>query len=555
MTDYAAAARTFRIEEVVATLQGSLQDGTNVCVECCDRHDPEALALRWESQDGRGATRTFGDLADAAARFAGVLADQGVRPGEVVAGLLPRTPELLACILGTWRAGAVYQPLFTAFGPKAIEHRLAMSGAQLVVTDAGNRPKLDGIAGRPQVATVAADDGALAGGDIDFRRALAEGSPRFEPVPRGGEDLFLLMSTSGTTGSPKGVPVPLKALSSFAVYMRDAIDLRPTDRFWNIADPGWAYGLYYAVTGPLLLGQATTFYDGPFTVESTYRVIAKLGITNLAGAPTAFRLLIAAGPEAAAAVRGQLRVVSSAGEPLNPEVIRWFDTHLAAPIHDHYGQTETGMLVCNHHGLAHPVRPGSAGVPMPGYRMVVLDDAGRELPPGVPGVLAVDAARSPLMWFAGYRGGPIAAPDGYYRTGDTVQWEEDGSISFVGRADDVITSAGYRIGPFEVESALIEHPAVVEAAVIGKPDPERTEIVKAFVVLAKDRQPDPELAAELQAHVRTRLSAHAYPREVAFVESLPKTPSGKLQRFVLRAGEVAAARQPAEAGGPEAGRH
>jgi acetyl-CoA synthetase len=548
MTDYATAARTFRIEEVAAALHGSLQDGLNVCVECCDRHDPEAVALRWESQDGRSATRTFAELRDAAARFANLLADQGVRPGDVVAGMLPRTPDLLACILGTWRAGAIYQPLFTAFGPKAIELRLAMGKPRLLVTDAANRPKLDGIAALPPVATVAADGGGIPAGDIDFRQALAGGSPRFDPVRRRAGDLFLLMSTSGTTGAPKGVPVPLTALPSFAVYMRDAIDLRPTDRFWNIADPGWAYGLYYAVTGPLLLGQATTFYDGPFTVESTYRIIEKLGITNLAGAPTAFRLLIAAGPEAAAAVRGRLRVVSSAGEPLNPEVIRWFDAHLAAPIHDHYGQTEIGMLVCNHHGLTHPVRPGSAGVPMPGYRVAVLDAAAHDLPPGTPGILAVDVARSPLMWFTGYRDGPPAAPDGYYRTGDTVQWEDDGSISFVGRSDDVITSAGYRIGPFEVESALIEHPAVVEAAVIGKPDPERTEIVKAFVVLARDRQPGPELAAELQAHVRTRLSAHAYPREVAFVESLPKTPSGKLQRFVLRAEEVAAAKQAAEAG-------
>jgi acetyl-CoA synthetase len=549
MTDHATAAGSFRIEEIAATLQGSLQDGTNVCVECCDRHAPSAVALRWEGQQGGSATRTFADLRDAAARFANLLADQGVRPGEVVAGMLPRTPELLACILGTWRAGAVYQPLFTAFGPKAIESRLGMSGARLVVTDAANRPKLDGIAARPNIATVAtADGGGLATGDIDFRQALAGSSPGFEPVPRRGDDLFLLMSTSGTTGAPKGVPVPLKALLSFAVYMRDAIDLRPTDRFWNIADPGWAYGLYYAVTGPLLLGQATTFYDGPFTVESTYRIIEKLGITNLAGAPTAFRLLIAAGAAAGAGARGRLRVVCSAGEPLNPEVIRWFEAHLAAPIHDHYGQTETGMLVCNHHALAHPVRPGSAGLPMPGYRVAVLDEAGRELPPGTPGILAVDVARSPLMWFTGYRGGEPVAADGYYRTGDTVQWEGDGSIAFVGRADDVITSAGYRIGPFEVESALIEHPAVVEAAVIGKPDPERTEIVKAFVVLAKGQPAGPELAAELQAHVRSRLSAHAYPREIAFVESLPKTPSGKLQRFVLRAEEVAAAKQAADAG-------
>jgi acetyl-CoA synthetase len=380
-------------------------------------------------------------------------------------------------------------------------------------------------------------------GDLDFDAELARQSATFAPVPRSGDDLFMMLSTSGTTGLPKGVPVPLKALLSFAVYMRDAVDLRPEDRFWNIADPGWAYGLYYAVTGPLMLGHATTFYDGPFTVESTYRMIAKLGITNLAGSPTAFRLLIAAGPEAARPVKGHLRAVSSAGEPLNPEVIRWFAEHLDARVNDHYGQTETGMVVCNHHALAHEVRAGSAGLAMPGYVVAVLDEQNNPLPPHKPGVLAVDIARSPLLWFTGYWQQPTPSIEGgYYRTGDVVEEGDDGTITFVGRADDLITSSGYRIGPFDVESALIEHPAVVEAAVIGKPDPERTEIVKAFIVLAANYEASDALAEELRQHVRRRLSAHAYPREIAFVPTLPKTPSGKLQRFMLRNQEVAAAR-------------
>src|SRR5208283_991918 len=237
----------------------------------------------------------------------------------------------------------------------------------------------------------------------------ARQSAVFEPVMRRGDDLFLMMSTSGTTGLPKGVPVPLKALLAFHVYMRDAVDLRPEDRFWNIADPGWAYGLYYAVTGPLLIGHATTFYDGGFTAESTYRIIKSHGITNLAGAPTAYRLLIAAGPQAAAGVKGQLRAVSSAGEPLNPEVIRWFAEHLSAPIHDHYGQTELGMVVNNHHGLDHTVNVGSAGFAMPGYRVAVLDDEGREMGPGTPGTLAIDIAKSPALWFAGYLNQPTPA--------------------------------------------------------------------------------------------------------------------------------------------------
>jgi acetyl-CoA synthetase len=332
--------------------------------------------------------------------------------------------------------------------------------------------------------------------------------------------------------------VPIKALVAFRSYMKDAVDLRDDDIFWNIADPGWAYGLYYAVVGPLLIGHGTTFFDGPFTVDTTYRLIQNHGITNLAGAPTAYRLLIAAGPGPAAPVKGKLRAVSSAGEPLNPEVIRWFRDNLDAPIADHYGQTELGMVVNNHHGIPHEIRIGSAGFAMPGYRMAVLDAEDKELGPNIPGVLAVDVANSPALWFKGYlKETSPTIHGGYYRTGDTVELEPTGHISFVGRADDVITSSGYRIGPFDVESALIEHPAVVETAVIGKPDAERTEIVKAFVVLKDGIQGTPELEEELRQFVRKRLSAHSYPREIAFVTTLPKTPSGKIQRFILRNAE------------------
>lgn len=536
MPSYADAVAQFRIEAAAAHLHGDLARGLNACVECCDRHAASgATALDWIDINGRQHSFSFAQMQALSARVANLLVAQGVKPGDVVAGLLPRTPELVATILGTWRAGAVYQPLFTAFGPKAIEHRLHMSEARLVVTNIANRAKLDEIADCPQVATVLQPGELLPAGDLDFRAALDAQSASFEPVLRKGTDLFLMMSTSGTTGLPKGVPVPLRALLAFGAYMRDAVDLRAEDRFWNIADPGWAYGLYYAITGPLLLGHATTLYEGSFTVESTYDVIDRLGITNLAGAPTAYRLLMAAGPDAAAPVKGKLRVVSSAGEPLNPEVVRWFDAALAAPIHDHYGQTELGMVVNNHHGLAHPVHPGSAGLAMPGYRVAVIDDANHELGPGQPGNLAIDIAQSPLLWFGGYwRQDTPAIAGGYYRTGDNVELEPDGSISFIGRADDVITSSGYRIGPFDVESALIEHPAVSEAAVIGVPDPERTEIVKAFVVLSRGYEAGQDLADALSQHVKRRLSAHAYPRAIDFVEALPKTPIGKIQRFVLR---------------------
>jgi acetyl-CoA synthetase len=538
--------REFRPDLVAGTLSGSLDTGINACVECCDRHAASGrLALEWESQEGRRASYTFEQLRDRSAKFANYLKSRGVGPGDVVAAMLPRTPELLVTILGTWRAGAVYQPLFTAFGPKAIEHRLRISGAKLIVTDPNNRPKLDEIRDLPRIAIVArADKGEHAtSDDDDFHRAMSDMATDFEPVPRRGDDSFFLMSTSGTTGLAKGVAVPLRALLSFQVYMRQAVDLRPEDKFWNIADPGWAYGLFYAVTGPLLLGHATTFYEGPFTVESAYRVIETHGITNLAGAPTAFRMLIAAGADSAARVKGQLRVVSSAGEPLNPEVIRWFAAHLDAPIHDHYGQTEIGMVVNTHHGLDHVVQVGAAGLSMPGYRMVILDDEGNEAPPSTPGELAVDIARSPLHWFSGYLNQPTPSiRGGYYRTGDLAERGPHGHLSFVGRNDDIITSSGYRIGPFDVESALIEHPAVTEVGVIGKPDPERTEIVKAFVVLQKGYQPSDELTEELSQFVKKRLSAHAYRREIAYVMELPKTPSGKLQRFILRNSEKTAAK-------------
>ncbi|KYZ86491.1 AMP-binding protein [Alloalcanivorax xenomutans] len=548
MRQYNEAVDQFDIQQVAkATLSGSLES-LNACVECCDRHAlPGRIALFWEGADGDSATYTFSELRDQASRFAAFLANQGVGAGDCVAGLLPRRVELLITVLATWRLGAVYQPLFTAFGPKAIDHRLQTAGTRVVVTDGDNRGKLDGLESDPLVVTVGGDKGrGIRRGDFSFWAELESQQDGAEPVMRSADDPFLMMFTSGTTGLPKAVPVPLKAIVAFAGYMQHAVGLREDDAFWNLADPGWAYGLYYAVTGPLSLGHPTTFYDGGFTVESTCRVINKYGITNLAGSPTAYRLLMAGGDTVVKALRGKLRAVSSAGEPLTPEVIRWFAKELGTTIHDHYGQTELGMVLCNHHELEHPVRIGAAGFAVPGHRVVVVNEEGEELPAGQPGILAVDRNQSPLFWFPGYPADPQKSMlKHYYMSGDTVELNDDGSISFVGRSDDVITTSGYRVGPFDVESALIEHPSVVEAAVIGKPDEERTELVKAFVVLGAGYRGDDDLAKELQQAVRQRLSAHAYPREIEFVESLPKTPSGKIQRFLLRNEEVARQRQAA----------
>ena len=532
MRDYVEAVSNFSAAELEKkVLQGSLSAGVNACVECCDRWAQDgAVALEWYGASGERKTVTFEQLRADSARFANHLAGRGIGAGDVVAGLLPRIPDLLTVILGTWRIGALYQPLFTAFGPAAIESRVTAQGgsrARLIVTDHANLPKLKDLPDCPPTLLV---------GDA-FAAALAAQAADFEPLMLKGSDPFVVLFTSGTTGKPKGVRYPLSLLLPVASYMLDAVDLQPQDAYWNVADPGWAYGMLYAVVGPLLLGHTTTFHEGAFTVESTVRILADRKVTNLAAAPTAYRLLMAAGDEAMAPIAHQLRVASSAGEPLNPEVIRWAERVLHCPLADHYGQTEVAMMINNHHALKHPVKPGAAGLPLPGLSLAILDDDLKVQPPNTPGVLAVNIPRSPLYTFTGYWKAETPSVRGdWYITGDTMLQDEDGHFFFVGRNDDIITSAGYRIGPFDVESVVMEHPAVAEVAVIGKPDPQRTEIVKAVIVLKAGIAGTEDLKADIQQMVRQRLSTHAYPREIDFVAALPKTPSGKIQRFILRGG-------------------
>lgn len=542
MLNYQDAKQTFDLNEIVDQMLSGSVDALNACYECCDRHaKSDKVALYWIGKDGRKAQYTFKQLEHWSKQFASFLKSQGIKKGDRISGLLPRTPELLITIFAAWRIGAVYQPLFTAFGPKAIEHRVKLAASKLVVTDLGNRSKLDEVEECPSIVTVADQQGHGAQeGDFNFWHELNLQSDQCDTVLLTLKDPFLLMFTSGTTGPAKPLEVPLKAMIAFGRYMIDAVGLREDDSFWNIADPGWAYGLYYSITGPLFIGHATIFYEGGFSIESLCQIVKEYQVTNLAGAPTAYRMMMAADPAQMAKLKGQFRVVSSAGEPLNPEVIRWFDQVLAAPIYDHYGQTEVGMVVCNHHGLTHPIHAGSAGFASPGYRVAVVNEQGEELPPDTAGILAVDISQSPMMWFGGYkesRKSPFVG--NYYLTGDTAELHADGSMSFVGRSDDVITTSGYRIGPFDVESALLEHDAVVEAAVIGVPDPDKTEIIKAFVILAKNAEASNSLAEELGQYVKKRLSAHAYPRLIEFVSELPKTPSGKIQRFLLRNQEIA----------------
>lgn len=534
MRDYREAYGSFSMAALEhETLSGSLSS-MNACIECCDRWaEDDRIALHWVSRDLARHDISFATLQRDAARFANYLRAQGIGPGDVVAGLLPKAPELLVVVLGTWRAGAIYQALFTAFGPDAIASRVtgpAGSGARLIVTDAQNAPKLDHVAGCPPVLAIG--HGAA---DNAFANAMAAQPDTFPPVMRAGSDPFIMIYTSGTTGNPKGVRMPNAALLQFAESMHTGFGVTADDTFWCMADPGWALGLYIGIAAPLLIGKPVVLYEGPFTVDSTVHVIADVGVTNFVTAPTALRLMRAAGESAIAPIARQLRVISAGGEAVSPEIVRWANTALHCPVHEVWGQTEMGVTTYNHVGLRQENRIGSVGTANPGFAFAILDDDLNPAPDGAVGVMAVDRARSPLFFFCGYwrtENQPIHG--NWYLTGDTMKRDADSYYYFVGRNDDLITSAGYRIGPSDIEDTILSHPSVAEVAVVGKPDPERTEIVKAFVVLRSGWEAGDDLAAQYRQLVRERLAAHAYPREVAFLTELPKTPSGKVQRYVLR---------------------
>lgn len=506
----------------------------------CDRHPSDQLALYYEEENGEKRTYTYGELSKLSKKFAQVLREEGVKKGDSVAVLLPKGPEVLISLLGIWRLGAVQVPLFTAFGPEAISYRVEHSDAKVIITNEENRFKLNEIT-ENTVISVAPSSSEMVGSDIEFWAALEDAKPLLKDVEVTEDDLFILIYTSGTTGHPKGVEVPVFALAAFEGYMRFGLDVRKDDVFWNIADPGWAYGLYYGVVGPLLIGQSFIMYNGQFSVQETYRILEDYQVTNFAAAPTVYRTMrVEEVPEDIGKLK--LRVLSSAGEPLNPDITSWTKENLGLPIYDHYGQTELGMAINNHHcpALERPVKTGSMGEPMPGYAAVIIDEAGMEQPPGVEGQLAIDTEKSPVFWFRGYSkehektAKQFINNERYYLTSDSASRDEENNFFFSGRADDIITSSGYKIGPFEVESSLMGHEAVAETTVIGVPDEQRGEIVKAFIVLRPSFTPSEELKKELSEFVKVKLSAHEYPREIEFIEELPKTPSGKIQRFLLR---------------------
>lgn len=506
----------------------------------CDRHPADNIAFTVIEADMSHTDLTYGHLREQSAKFAAALADLGVDPGDHVATLMSKSTELVIAVLGIWRRGAVHLPLFTAFATAAIDYRLDACDVRVVVVDPDQQSKLETDVRDDRTLIVAGETSSqhLAFDDLLDRYRGDEESGR--PVARGADAPIVQLFTSGTSGTPKGVPIPVKALASFHAYLEFGLDVREDDVYWNAADPGWAYGLYYAVLAPLAAGRRSLLLHAKFSPSLTWHVLEQFEVTNLTAAPTVYRSLRAGGTPPS---RIRLRHASSAGEPLTPEVTAWATSALGVEVRDHYGQTEHGMFIANAwaKGLDEPVREGSMGVPLPGWSCAVLnDDVDTVAQPGTQGRVAIDIANSPFMWFEGYLDAPektrdrFTADGRWYLTGDAGSTDKDGHFYFSARDDDVIIMAGYRIGPFDVESVLVTHDDVIDAAVVGMPDPLRGEVVEAFVVLRDGRKKDPALAATLQNLVKTKFSAHAYPRTVHFVDVLPKTPSGKIQRYLLR---------------------
>jgi acetyl-CoA synthetase len=528
-----------RVEELLA-----LYGAEDACAAAllCDRHDPDARAYRILAPDLLGQDLSYGELRRESEKFAAVLRSLGVGPGDRVATLMGKSRRYLITLMGIWRLGAVHVPLFTAFAPPAIALRLMGSSAKAVVCDAAQRDKLapsEDIQADPPwrvITTGTADDIALS-----FDALMEQAEPGISAAVMGGDAPVIQIYTSGTTGSPKGVVVPMRALAAFHAYAEFGHGLKPDDVFWCAADPGWAYGLYFGILATFATSTPSILFEGGFSPETTMAVLTGEGVTNFAAAPTVYRALRSSGLPIPAALR--LRSASSAGEPLTPEVNDWAEQQLGVTVYDHYGQTEAGMLINNHHheAVRRPVKPGSMGQVMPGWKAVILHgEQDEEIGPNEHGRVAMVVSESPLAWFKGYDGDAsksaekFAGGGRWYLTGDTGLVDDDSYFHFSARDDDVIIMAGYRIGPFEVESAMATHPAVAESAVIAIPDEVRGEVIEAYVVLREGHSPSAEIERDIQQWVKTRFAAHAYPRAVHFAEVLPKTPSGKIQRFVLK---------------------
>ena len=562
LLNYDALCELFTWDDARAALDGLPGGrGLNIAYEAVDRHvaagNGDRVAMRWLGRHGEREEWTYSQLSERSNRFAGALREMRVRPGERVFALLTRIPDLYVAALGTLKARCVLSPLFAAFGPEPIAQRLRLGDARaLVTTESLYRRKVAGIRERvPGLSHVLISGGwssnPVAVGVEELEPLLAGAPAQFVIEPTDPEEPALLHFTSGTTGTPKGAVHVHAAAVMHHHTGRYALDLHPGDVFWCTADPGWVTGTSYGIFAPLLHGITMIVDEGEFDAERWYSIIERERVTVWYTAPTAVRMLMKAGTDMAREHDlTSLRFVASVGEPLNPEGVVWGQEALALPIHDNWWQTETGgIMIANY--AAMDIQPGSMGRPLPGVdaavlrrdargRVVVRDGVAEQVSPGEEGELALRPGW-PSM-FRTYLGDEeryrqcFAA--GWYLTGDLVRRSEDGYLWFVGRGDDVIKSAGHLIGPFEVESTLMEHPAVAEAGVIGVPDPVAGEAVKAFVSLHRGYEPSDELRLELLGFARSRLGAAVAPKEIAFDPDLPMTKSGKIMRRVLKAREL-----------------
>jgi acetyl-CoA synthetase len=535
---YDEARRAFNWTSVLQELQWQPSAPINLGHTIVDRHaDSHGAALHWVGKDRTKATLTYRDLRSVSNKVANLFRSLGVRKGDRIAGVLPRTPETLAIMVGTWKVGGIYVPIFTGFGPEAIRFRLRNCDAKVACTrhdHRGRLPKLEGV----RIVTIAGARGAgLERSDIGFWQAIENQRDHIDLEKCRRDDTAVILYTSGSTGEPKGVAIAGNFLVAIRPYMQFGVDLQATDIFWPTGDPGWGYGFVCYLVA-LSMGVPVLSYEAAATAEGFLDFAEEHRVTNLATVPTLLRGVMALGANALRRRDLALRSISSCGEPLNSEVIRFFRETLGLTPRDHFGSSENGLPLGNFNALDVEVRPGSMGLPMPGFDMAVVDDTGAELAPAHVGYLAQRPSEQGY-YALGYWKDPERTralfADGWIRAGDLARKDDAGYFWFEGRADDVIKSSGYRIGPFEVESAILHHPAVAEVAVVGKPDALKGHIVKAFVTLRPGQVAAPGLEQEIAGTVRRIVGDHAYPREVEFVDSLPKTESGKIQRFKLRA--------------------
>jgi acetyl-CoA synthetase len=555
LVDYEEDRRQFSWREARARLDGLPGGrGLNIAHEAVDRHASGALAarvaLRWQPRTGQPVEFTYRDLAAESSRFANVLRTVGLRKGDPVAVLAGRIPELYIAALGTLKAGGAFMPLFSAFGPEPIQTRLTIANAKvLVTTEALYVRKVEALRrALPALEHVllVGESGAVGrlGGVADFRARVAAADPRFVIPHTDPADMALLHFTSGTTGRPKGAVHVHEAVVAHHVTAYYALDLHPDDVFWCTADPGWVTGTSYGIIAPLAHGVTSIVDEAEFDAERWYEILERERVSVWYTAPTAIRMMMKTGLEPLRTRRFEaLRFLASVGEPLNPEAVMWGAEAFGSPFHDNWWQTETGgIMIANY--AAMDVRPGSMGRPLPGVeaaivrrrgpdRVEVVDadvDGELALRPGWPSIF-----RGYLSEEARYR---KSFAGGYYLTGDMARRDADGYFWFIGRADDMIKSSGHLIGPFEVESTLLEHPAVAEAGVIGKPDPVAGEIVKAFVALKSGHDPGETLKRELLGFARTRLGAVVAPKEIEFRSGIPRNRAGKIMRRLLKAREL-----------------